>query len=225
MDAISLPRSRIIGRGTVDLQREVAFAGFRGQAAGVLRAFLRFCNESGWVESNPAQTLKQTKVTHRPTMPFDVEEIARIFDAAERVAHKGRFGKQIRAMVLLLQVLGTADSGCGMSGTVPPSRRQTVPLYTEDSDARVLPAAAGGRRGALERPEWTRGSLLLGSEKHAGERRQELGPRLRRGLRGGQAADQEGSSTGSATRSRSHSSRRAFLSSTCPNFWGTVRSR
>ena len=79
-----------------------------------LRAFLRFCNESGWVESNPAQTLKQTKVTHRPTMPFDVEEIARIFDAAERVAHKGRFGKQIRAMVLLLQYSGLRiqDAAC-----------------------------------------------------------------------------------------------------------------
>ena len=71
-----------------------------------LRAFLRFCNESGWIESNAAQTLKQTKVTHRPTMPFDADEMTRILDAAERVGHKGRFGPQIRAMVLLLQYSG-----------------------------------------------------------------------------------------------------------------------
>lgn len=79
-----------------------------------LRAFLRFCNESGWVESNPAQTLKQTKVTHRPTMPFDADEMVRIFDAAERVADKGRFGPQIRTMVLLLHYSGLRiqDAAC-----------------------------------------------------------------------------------------------------------------
>lgn len=79
-----------------------------------LRAFLRFCNESEWIESNPAQTLKQTKVTYRPTLPFDDEEIARIFDAADQVAHKGRFGPQIRAMVLLLQYSGLRiqDAAC-----------------------------------------------------------------------------------------------------------------
>jgi integrase/recombinase XerD len=79
-----------------------------------LRAFLRFCNESGWVESNPALTLKQTKVTHRPTMPFDADEVARIFDATERVAHKGRFGPQVRTMVLLLQYSGLRiqDAAC-----------------------------------------------------------------------------------------------------------------
>jgi integrase/recombinase XerD len=79
-----------------------------------LRAFLRFCNESGWVESNAAQTLKQTKVTQRPTMPFDSDEMVRIFKAAERVAHKGRFGPQVRAMTLLLQYSGLRiqDAAC-----------------------------------------------------------------------------------------------------------------
>ena len=36
-----------------------------------LRGFLRFCEESEWIERNPATAIKPPRVTQRPTLPFE----------------------------------------------------------------------------------------------------------------------------------------------------------
>jgi site-specific recombinase XerD len=67
-----------------------------------LRSFLRFCQDSGWIDSNPAMVLKPPKVSQRPTVPFEDGEIERILKATDKLAHWGSFGPKARAMVLLL---------------------------------------------------------------------------------------------------------------------------
>src|SRR5687767_6765986 len=42
-----------------------------------LRGFLRFCEESEWIERNPAKAIKPPNLTQSPTLPFDDQEITR----------------------------------------------------------------------------------------------------------------------------------------------------
>lgn len=107
-----------------------------------LRAFTRFCNDAGWIESNPAKLLKPTKVSQRPTLPFDDDEIARILEAADRLAHRGRYGPQVRAMVELLRYSGLRiqDAACLRRDRL---RGDSLFLYTQKTNTAVtcpLPA-------------------------------------------------------------------------------------
>jgi site-specific recombinase XerD len=79
-----------------------------------LRSFLRFCQDSGWIESNPAMVLKPPKVSQRPTLPFEDGEIDRILKAADKLADWGSFGPKARTMVLLLRYSGLRmqDAAC-----------------------------------------------------------------------------------------------------------------
>ena len=79
-----------------------------------LRSFLRYCQDSGWIESNPAMLLKPPKVTLRPTLPFEDAEMTRIVAAAEALETWGSFGPKARAMVLLLRYSGLRmqDAAC-----------------------------------------------------------------------------------------------------------------
>lgn len=79
-----------------------------------LRGFLRFCHDSGWIDSNPAMLLKAPKVAHKPTLPFDEREIDRILRACDDLSTWGSFGPKARAMVLLLRYAGLRmqDAAC-----------------------------------------------------------------------------------------------------------------
>jgi integrase/recombinase XerD len=79
-----------------------------------LRGFLRFCQDSGWIDTNPAMVLKAPKVTARPTLPFEDAEAERILEAADQMADWGTFGPKARAMVLLLRYSGLRmqDAAC-----------------------------------------------------------------------------------------------------------------
>jgi len=79
-----------------------------------LRSFLRYCKDSDWIESNPAMVLKPPKVSLRPTLPFDDDEMTRILAAADSLASWGSFGPKARAMVLLLRYSGLRmqDAAC-----------------------------------------------------------------------------------------------------------------
>jgi integrase/recombinase XerD len=48
-----------------------------------LRAFFTFCMERGWVDQNYARKLKAPKVSQRPTLPFEREEMLRILAALD----------------------------------------------------------------------------------------------------------------------------------------------
>jgi integrase/recombinase XerD len=79
-----------------------------------LRGFLRFCEESEWIERNPAKAIKPPRVTQKPTLPFDDVEIERILLAADQLVDWGTFGPKLRAMVMLLRHSGLRiqDAAC-----------------------------------------------------------------------------------------------------------------
>ncbi len=76
-----------------------------------LRAFFRFCFESGWVPDNPARRLRPPKVVAQPTMSFTPEEFLKILGACDLYPDEyGRTGQEngrrLRALVLLLRYSG-----------------------------------------------------------------------------------------------------------------------
>jgi site-specific recombinase XerD len=79
-----------------------------------LRGFMRFCEESEWIERNPAKAIKPPKVTQSPTLPFEDREIKRVMEATDKLSGWGSFGPKLKAMVLLLRNSGLRlqDAAC-----------------------------------------------------------------------------------------------------------------
>src|SRR5262245_4670964 len=48
-----------------------------------VRAFFRFCHQSGWMTANRAAVIKPPKPDHSPTMPFDQQQIDAILAVAD----------------------------------------------------------------------------------------------------------------------------------------------
>ncbi len=106
-----------------------------------LRAFFRFCHEAGWIAENPALRLKNPKVSQRPTMPFEREEMISILGACGQYPDNyGRTGqtdaRRLRALVLLLRYSGlrigdAVTLGCDRI------RDGRLFLYTEKTDVPV----------------------------------------------------------------------------------------
>ena len=75
-----------------------------------LRAFFRFCVQSGWIATNPAALVKPPRAVPSPTLPFTAEQMAAILAAADTFWDRGIFGrgnrKRIRALVLFLRYSG-----------------------------------------------------------------------------------------------------------------------
>lgn len=72
-----------------------------------LRTFFRFCNEAGWVQSNPAKLLKMPQGRGKPVVAFSDEEMERIIWATEIYPDSppGRRA-QMRAFVFVLRYSG-----------------------------------------------------------------------------------------------------------------------
>jgi site-specific recombinase XerD len=47
-----------------------------------MKAFFRFCQERGWIASNPALPLKPPKGNPMPTLPFSEEELKKLWERA-----------------------------------------------------------------------------------------------------------------------------------------------
>jgi hypothetical protein len=116
---------------TLTLDGLALFRSQRGQAAPgsgrlgiiVLRTFLRFCVDRGWITSNPAAKLKAPRIESPVTMPFSAEEVARMLTACDQLTGGSartidRNRKRAKALVLLLLYSGVPDFG----------RRQTSAL-------------------------------------------------------------------------------------------------
>ncbi len=69
------------------------------------RAFLRFCQESEWIKSNPATKLKPGKVTGGPTLPFSRDEVEKILAACDKYPDK-RNAVRLLGLVMLLRHSG-----------------------------------------------------------------------------------------------------------------------
>lgn len=79
-----------------------------------LRSFFRFCQDSGWVDRNPAMAVKSSKVEQTPTLPFSDDEVERVLIASRKLAGFGSYGPKIEPMVLLLRYSGLRiqDAAC-----------------------------------------------------------------------------------------------------------------
>jgi integrase/recombinase XerD len=75
-----------------------------------LRAFMRFCFESGWLKTNPVKLLKPPKVTSHPVEPFTDSEMEKIFKACTNYKtvkpSANSSPMPIKAFVLLLRWSG-----------------------------------------------------------------------------------------------------------------------
>ena len=75
-----------------------------------VRSFFRFCQVSGWVQTNPATAVKPPKVTTPPTMPFDQKEFEQILKGCDQFSSGGRYKDKnrvrIKALVLLMRHSG-----------------------------------------------------------------------------------------------------------------------
>jgi len=123
-----------------------------------LRGFMRFCQESEWIERNPAAAIKPPKVTQQPTLPFEDGEIERALVAADQLATWGTFGPKLRAMILLLRNSGLRiqDAACLERARL---KGDKLFLYTQKTGTPVncpLPPEAVRALGRLqnERPEY-----------------------------------------------------------------------
>jgi len=84
-----------------------------------LRAFFRFCMDSGWIQTNPAKAIKMPKVHRKPTLPFTAEEWEKIMWAVDtyREIHPQspeRIQKKLKAFILLMRYSGIRISDCVM---------------------------------------------------------------------------------------------------------------
>jgi integrase/recombinase XerD len=83
-----------------------------------VKAFFKFCAASGWLEKNPAESVKGPEVKPEATLPFSDEEIERIFLALEDqylAAHPMSTEgtkKKIRAFLLVMLYSGIRISDC-----------------------------------------------------------------------------------------------------------------
>jgi len=70
---------------------------------GYLKAFLRFCETSGWIDENPAAALKAPKVKPTPTLPFTPSDVKKLLGACNKYDGDG---DRIRALIWLLRYSG-----------------------------------------------------------------------------------------------------------------------
>jgi integrase len=68
-----------------------------------LRAFMRFCVDSGWLESNPVATIKAPKADSDPTLPFSSAEVGKLLRACTK--WRGNSTK-MRALMLVMRYAG-----------------------------------------------------------------------------------------------------------------------
>jgi integrase/recombinase XerD len=61
-----------------------------------LRTFFRFCQDRGWVQSNPAKSLKAPVGRPLPTLPFTADEIEKIHWAIDLFPNRGIHGQNTR---------------------------------------------------------------------------------------------------------------------------------
>lgn len=60
-----------------------------------VRAFFRFCHQSGWIAANPAAVIKPPRADQSPTLPFDKDEMRAILLPLTPSGHKASFERPI----------------------------------------------------------------------------------------------------------------------------------
>jgi integrase/recombinase XerD len=117
----------------------------------LLRSFLRFCQDRGWIADNPARKVRNPKIAERQTLPFSQEEVIRALAACDEIERSTLAKSRFRALVLLLRF-----GGLRIGDAVTLSRSRIVDgklfLYTSKAGTPVycpLPTVALGALDAL----------------------------------------------------------------------------
>jgi site-specific recombinase XerD len=120
------------------------------------RTFFRYCLEAGWMESNPAMSIKKPKIMNKPVQPFTAEQVAAIIKATDEYPEKNSYGHDNRARMRAF-VLTLRYTALRMSDAVKLSRVQVskgrVLLYTTKTGAPIslpLPPILLGALKAIE---------------------------------------------------------------------------
>ncbi len=75
-----------------------------------LKIFLGFCLESGWIQKNPAKSLKPPEVKVIEKAPFTEAELQSIFEVCRKLVTRGTYGKEnvkrVRAFIYILRYTG-----------------------------------------------------------------------------------------------------------------------
>jgi integrase/recombinase XerD len=76
-----------------------------------LRSFFRFCEDSGWIEKNPAKAVKAPVIRRTPTLPFSEKELEKIAWAIDSIRDihpqiPEKTERQLRALVSLMRYSG-----------------------------------------------------------------------------------------------------------------------
>src|SRR5205809_1599934 len=105
-----------------------------------VRAFFRFCQDSGWITANPMMMVKPPKPDTSPTLPFDQAQIDAMLTVADQFSAKGKFKDgnrtRVRAMILLLRYSGLRISDAAVLERVRLSG-DTLFLYTQKTGTPV----------------------------------------------------------------------------------------
>jgi integrase/recombinase XerD len=83
-----------------------------------LRSFLNFCQQAGWIETNPAKALKPPKLPEKSSKVkvFSAEEITAVLEACDRYPEQNSYGHdnraRVKALVLTLRYSGMRIGDC-----------------------------------------------------------------------------------------------------------------
>jgi integrase len=102
-----------------------------------VRAFFRFCHESGWIERNPAKLVRgPSNVKDVQKLPFEPEEMLRILAAVPRVQLLDKANDQLATFILVMRYSGLRISDTALL-TADRIKDTDLYLYTQKSGSHV----------------------------------------------------------------------------------------
>jgi integrase len=106
-----------------------------------MRSFMRFAQENRWISGNPLVGIKSPKVTMRPTLPFDRDEMIAILEQAQKniaavQSHGRNNARRLHALILLLRYSGLRI-GDAVSCSVDRLVDGKLRLYTQKTGTHV----------------------------------------------------------------------------------------
>jgi integrase/recombinase XerC len=160
--------SRRLRRFLASRHRQVE-ASSLARSASALRAFFRYAHDRGWLDTNPAQLLRQPKVPKRLPRPLGEDEAIALVEAPDGSRARDpetqvKLDTRDRAMLELLYGAGLRISElCGLRPMDLDLRQRTVRVMGKGSKERIVPFP---KPTAAALKEWCdeRHTLFFGDE-------------------------------------------------------------
>ncbi len=101
-----------------------------------MKAFFRFCHDSGWIKENPAKIIKPPTVNDPPVLPFYDAEMKKILAACDTHRNPDR-AIQLRAISLLMRHSGLSIGDACTLCRDKIDKNGLLELYTEKTGTKV----------------------------------------------------------------------------------------